>query len=303
MRGIITKGVKGIFTVYITDGEYRCKAIPCTSRGVFRKDSIRIKPLVGDNVEVELNLENRVDDETVGVITKIDERKNMLKRPNIANVDMLFVVAAADQPAPDLYFIDKLTASAHYLEIEPVIVFTKTDLKNAEDLINIYDKAGIKCFTIDNTDASSETYDTLKSMMANNICVFAGMSGVGKSTLLNRLLPGLSQETGVLSERIERGKHTTRITELFSIGESGFIADTPGFSRLDFDGEEQFTKNNLVFGFPDILIYSTNCKFSKCTHIKEQGCAVIENVTNGKIAESRHENYKTLYSQLKYDYE
>ena len=308
MLGRIVKGVKDFFDVYIenieTDEEYKDAIIPCNSKGVFRKNSVKLKPLVGDIVEIEINHNQRDKDETWGIIKKIHDRKNFLQRPPVANLDVLFIVTSVKYPSPSYFFIDKLTVTAVENEITPVIIVNKTDLDiNNNELYDIYSKTGFK--TIKTSAGSEESkkstgFDEIKNEMRDKICAFAGISGVGKSSILNGLFKDLNLNTGGLSDKIERGKHTTRTVELFRNNLNGYAADTPGFSMLDFENNNyNILKENLVFSFPDLLKYSENCKYTKCTHIKEDGCKIIEAVSNGEISKTRHESYIAIYDIIK----
>lgn len=310
MIGRIVKGVRDFFDVFIEEVAedrqergYKDKIIACNSKGVFRKDNI--KPLVGDIVEIEINPDSK--NETIGVINKIYGRKNFLLRPPAANLDVLFIVAAVKSPAPAYYFIDKLTVTAVNNDIIPVIIINKIDMLDKIDnhenskLYNIYNKAGFKTIKISAQKMSADCreFDRIKEEMRGKICVFAGVSGVGKSSILNRLFPELNLDTGILSSRIERGKHTTRIVELFKNNLGGYVADTPGFSMLDFENYDNISKNNLIWGFPDLNRYALDCRYKKCTHIKEEGCEVLRAVAENKIPVSRHESYAALYEHLK----
>lgn len=305
--GRIIKGVGGFFHVTIEtakeDGEsiHKDTVIICNSKGIFRKDNI--KPLVGDIVEIDINHANKDENETTGIIKKICERKNFLIRPPIANIDVLFVVVAAKSPSPTYYFIDKMTAIAVSNGIAPVIIVNKTDLLCNDELSGVYNKAGIKI--IKTSAATSDAgFAEIKLSMASKVCAFAGASGVGKSTLLNKIFGNLNLETGGLSEKIERGKHTTRTVEFFrhNFGGgdiSGYVADTPGFSVLDFEKYNYILKEDLLESFPDLNAYADKCKYTKCSHTKEEGCNVIQAVSDGAAARSRHESYIQLYEQVK----
>ena len=300
MLGRIVKGVGNFFDVCVEEeNEYKNKIIACNSKGVFRKD--HLKPLVGDIADIEINRENRDITETLGIINKICERKNSLKRPPVANVDILFIVTSVKSPAPSYFFIDKLTVTAVENEITPVIIINKTDLSPFDEIYDIYTKANFKTIKINATNKNHEGFAEIKNEMRKKICVFAGSSGVGKSSILNGLFADLNLNTGDLSNRIERGKHTTRTVELFKNDLGGYAADTPGFGALDFESEEniKIIKENLIFDFPDLILFSENCKYTKCTHIKEEGCKIVEAVNRGEISKSRHESYVTVYELLK----
>ena len=269
MVGRIIKGVKDFFHVYIEEGgEYKDTVIACNSRGVFRKESVRLRPLAGDIAEIEINREQRDKDETWGIIKKIASRKNSLSRPPVANIDILFIVVSVKQPAPSYFFTDKLTVAALENEITPVIVINKTDLAPDEnEIYDIYSNAGFKA--IKTSAATGAGLDEIKNEMQGKVCVFAGASGVGKSSVLNCLFGDLNLGVGGLSERIERGKHTTRTVEFFKNGPGGYAADTPGFGALDFENEDDMLKENLIFDFPDFEKYMGSCK---AIQIRTGGC-------------------------------
>ena len=282
--GIIIKGIGGFYYVEAADGIiYECKA-----RGVFRKE--KITPLAGDKVEIS------VDENNKNSIDKIYERRNMFKRPPIANVDKLVIVSSVCDPRPNLLIIDRLTAVAVYKNVEPIIVFTKNDLQSADEYIEIYKNAGFKTFAVSNE--TGEGIGEVKAVIENGVCVFTGNSGVGKSSLINRMYPDFALETGEISKKLGRGRHTTRHVELLKIN-NGYIADTPGFSSLDFETNDLIKKDELAFCFPDFSDYIDLCKFSTCAHVNDKGCRLIEAVNNGDVMRSRHESYVTMYNEVK----
>ena len=282
--GIIIKGIGGFYYVEAADGIiYECKA-----RGVFRKE--KITPLTGDKVEIS------VDENNKNSIDKIYERRNMFKRPPIANVDKLVIVSSVCDPRPNLLIIDRLTAVAVYKNVEPIIVFTKNDLQSADEYIEIYKNAGFKTFAVSNE--TGEGIGEVKAVIENGVCVFTGNSGVGKSSLINRMYPDFALETGEISKKLGRGRHTTRHVELLKIN-NGYIADTPGFSSLDFETNDLIKKDELAFCFPDFSDYIDSCKFSTCAHVNDKGCRLIEAVNNGDVMRSRHESYVTMYNEVK----
>ncbi len=282
--GIIIKGIGGFYYVEAADGIiYECKA-----RGVFRKE--KITPLAGDKVEIS------VDENNKNSIDKIYERRNMFKRPPIANVDKLVIVSSVCDPRPNLLIIDRLTAVAVYKNVEPIIVFTKNDLQSADEYIEIYKNAGFKTFAVSNE--TGEGIGEIKAVIENGVCVFTGNSGVGKSSLINRMYPDFALETGEISKKLGRGRHTTRHVELLKIN-NGYIADTPGFSSLDFETNDLIKKDELAFCFPDFSDYIDLCKFSTCAHVNDKGCRLIEAVNNGDVMRSRHESYVTMYNEVK----
>ena len=282
--GIIIKGIGGFYYVEAADGIiYECKA-----RGVFRKE--KITPLAGDKVEIS------VDENNKNSIDNIYERRNMFKRPPNANVDKLVIVSSVCDPRPNLLIIDRLSAVAVYKNVEPVIVFTKNDLQSADEYIEIYKNAGFKTFAVSNE--TGEGIGEIKAVIENGVCVFTGNSGVGKSSLINRMYPDFALETGEISKKLGRGRHTTRHVELLKIN-NGYIADTPGFSSLDFETNDLIKKDELAFCFPDFSDYIDSCKFSTCAHVNDKGCRLIEAVNNGDVMRSRHESYVTMYNEVK----
>lgn len=282
--GIIIKGIGGFYYVEAADGIiYECKA-----RGVFRKE--KITPLAGDKVEIS------VDENNKNSIDKIYERRNMFKRPPIANVDKLVIVSSVCDPRPNLLIIDRLTAVAVYKNVEPIIVFTKNDLQSADEYIEIYKNAGFKTFAVSNE--TGEGIGEVKEVIENGVCVFTGNSGVGKSSLINRMYPDFALETGEISKKLGRGRHTTRHVELLKIN-NGYIADTPGFSSLDFETNDLIKKDELAFCFPDFSDYIDSCRFSTCAHVNDKGCRLIEAVNSGDVMRSRHESYVTMYNEVK----
>lgn len=284
INGIIIKGIGGFYYVEAADGiVYECRA-----RGVFRKE--KITPIAGDRVEitVESNNKNSID--------KILERRNFFKRPPIANVDTLVIVSSVCDPRPNLLIIDRLTAIASYKNVEPIIVFTKDDLQSANEFVKIYTNAGFKTFAVSNE--TGEGIEKVKSIIDGGITVFTGNSGVGKSSLINRMYPDFCLETGEISRKLGRGRHTTRHVELFKVG-SGYIADTPGFSSLDFETNDLIKKDELAFCFPDFAYYIGSCRFSTCAHVNDKGCSLVEAVKSGDVERTRHESYVTMYNEVK----
>lgn len=293
MQGRIIEGVGGLYTVRCeNDGEV--KLIPCRAKGVFRHE--RITPLVGDNVSVDLSA-----GEGNAVIDEILERKNSLIRPPMANLDCVFVSMAAAKPAPMLDMTDKLISILEHNDIESVIVVEKCELdrERAAEIKAIYESAGYRVFVL--SCETGEGIDEIESFISSRkgILALAGASGVGKSTLLNRLFPTLGLFTGSVSRKTERGRHTTRSVTLLKIGEELYFADTPGFSMLDFERFDFFDLEDLPLSFREINERIGQCRYTKCTHRKEDGCAVVEALKRGEIAKSRHESYVALYEILK----
>lgn len=283
LSGKIIKGVGGFYYVEADGVIYECKA-----RGVFRKE--KITPLVGDVVEisVESNGKNSID--------KIFERRNFFVRPPVSNVDNLVIVSSTCEPRPNFLIIDRLTAVAIHKNVRPVIVFTKDDLHNADEFAERYKNSGIDVFVVSNKTGKG-VKEVLK-LIEGSTSVFTGNSGVGKSSLLNCIDPEFSVETGEVSHKLGRGRHTTRHVELFKTG-NGYIADTPGFSSLDFETNDIIKKDEIADCFPEFSDYLGLCKFSSCSHTGDKGCKVIEALNEGKINPSRYESYVTLYNEVK----
>jgi len=295
LSGRIVKGVGGLYTV-IPDNDPE-KRIAANAKGTFRHD--RITPSVGDRVTFEYIGEDK------GFITDIEERKNLLIRPACANVDCLVITACAQNPKPDLYMLDKLSAVAVYNKIKVLFVFNKCDIAPADEYIDIYSRAGFETVALSaaNTTADSCEIKKIKDFVKDRISFFAGASGVGKTSLMNILFPGLSLATGGLSRKIARGKHTTRATELYKIDDispSTYIADTPGFSSFEVAQLRLIPSEHLLEAFPEIYANSEGCVYKDCTHTGEGSdvCSVKKAVTNGIIPKSRHESFVRLYGEI-----
>lgn len=281
--GIIIKITGGFYYVEAADGVFECKA-----RGVFRKRGT--SPLVGDYVDIT------VPDDGYCSIDAIRERRNSLVRPALANLDNLMIVSSVKEPEVNLYLIDKMTAAAVSKEITPIVVFSKSDLGSAEKLVEIYRAVGIHAYEFSSVD--NRGLNEIKAELKDKVTAFCGNSGVGKSTLLNALFPDLQLQTGEISDKLGRGRHTTRTVELFR-KHGGYIADTPGFSTVDIERFELIRKDELKFAFPEFEEYFGTCKFNSCNHVCEQGCRVIEAVESGVIPRSRHESYVRMYNEVK----
>lgn len=277
MRGIIIKGIGGLYTVMSDNVRYECSA-----RGKFRKKDMPV-PIVGDYVEIE-----KADD-TIYAIDKIYERKNELIRPNVSNIDQLIITFAASKPEPDLLLADKLTVEAARQNIEAVICITKNDIKDASEYRNIYEKAGFKTIVtgLESKDGKRE----LDEVTRGKVTAIAGCSGVGKSTLINAMCEGLGLETGSISRKTEHGRHTTRHAELLPLDNGGYIADTPGFSSYAVVPDGRIADYFREFQkFP-------GCRFSDCTHISEPDCQVRKALAEGKISQSRYDNYIKIFNE------
>ncbi|MBQ3006859.1 MAG: ribosome small subunit-dependent GTPase A [Clostridia bacterium] len=283
LDGIIIKGIGGFYYVEAAGEIYECKA-----RGVFRKSGI--KPLAGDRVTISIN------DNAENTIDTIRERKTLLQRPPVANVDKLFIVSSVCEPKPVLLIIDRLTALATVKGIEPIVVFTKNDLESADEYIEIYRRAGIKAYSV--SCMSGDGVGEIKAELKDHISAFCGNSGVGKSSLLNAIDPELALKTGEISDKLGRGRHTTRHSELFKV-EGGYVADTPGFSSFETDETELILKDDLPYAFSEFEEYIGQCKFSTCLHTVDKGCRIIQAVEEGTIPKSRHESYCSMMEQAK----
>ncbi len=285
MLGVILKAISGFYYVSFENNVYECKA-----RGNFRKN--QVSPTVGDRVEFS------VIDGYHGVVDKVLDRDNLLYRPPIANIDKLFIVSSFSVPAPDTIMIDRLTSIACYYGIEPIIVFNKCDTGDFSQFEKIYRNSGFKTFIVSATE--NVGVDVLLEETKGCISAFVGNSGVGKSSLLNALFGELELKTGEVSQKLGRGRHTTRHTELFPHKYGGFVADTPGFSTIDFAVENPYEfKIHLSETFPDFDDYVDNCRFTSCSHTCEKGCAVLDAVNNGFIEKSRHDSFKAIFEELK----
>lgn len=283
MQGRIVKALSGFYYVSREGVVYECRA-----RGSFRRDGIA--PAVGDIVEFSST------DSSHGVVEKIEPRRNMLSRPAVANIDKLVIVSSYSVPAPDALMIDRLTAIAVYHGIEPVIVFNKCDMGDFSGWAEIYRKAGFKTFVV--SAASGEGIEELGAALSDCVCAFAGNSGVGKSSILNALFGESRIQTGEVSQKLGRGRHTTRHTELYDNGMGGFIVDTPGFSSVEVSDDYSF-KERLAECFPDFADYTPDCRFTSCTHTCEKGCGVLAAMHDGNVQPSRHKSYCTLFDELK----
>lgn len=278
----IVKGVGGFYYVKTPEGLVECKA-----RGLFRKKGIT--PVAGDRV--------RLAQEGGGwLIAEILPRKNVFVRPPIANLDLLFLVASTTQPAPSTLILDKLSAIAVDKGAQPVLVCTKADLAGPNGLREAYALSGLPFVTVDY--AAGQGLEEIKGMIGGRLCAFCGNSGVGKSTLLNALLPGLCRETSGISQKLGRGRHTTREVEIFEAF-GGRIADTPGFASLDTGRAGYIPKENLQYAFPEFGPYLGQCRFAGCAHRAEAGCAVCAALKAGQLSPSRYASYAAMYDEVK----
>lgn len=282
-NGIIMKGIGGFYYVETADGIFECKA-----KGKFRKE--KITPLAGDKVRISVNeaAENTIDE--------VFERKNFLNRPPVANIDLLVIVVSTCEPAPNMLVIDKMTVLAEKNSIEPVMVVTKSDLASDEKIKEVYSKTPYKMFVL--SKENDDELEKLKACLSGKLCAFTGNSGVGKSTLINRLCPSLSLATAGISDKLGRGRHTTRQAEIFHVGD-GLVIDTAGFSCVDFINGNVILKDELQYFFPEFEKYISQCRFTGCAHVCDKGCAIIQKLDEGIISQSRHESYVSLYNEAK----
>lgn len=279
-EGVIIKALSGFYYVKTDEGVLECKA-----RGRFRLDGT--SPLVGDRVQCSLDAQGR------GRIDRVEERKNWFVRPTVANIDALVFVAANTNPVTDPFLVDRVSVIAEESDCDLIVCLNKTDLNAGEDLYQIFTGAG---FPVIRTSAETgEGIEELRIALRGKISAFTGNSGVGKSSLLNRLLPELNIPTAEVSEKLGRGKHTTRHTELFELEEGSYVADTPGFASFEIEMMKRIPKENLAFDFRDFAPYIGKCRFQDCTHRKEPGCAVTEALASGAISQSRYASYLRLY--------
>lgn len=283
MNGRILKGIGGFYYVDTADGVIECKA-----RGRFRKTIG--KPIVGDLVTLELQPDG------TGYLLEIEPRRNSLIRPAVANLDLVVVVATEAQPQTDPFLIDKVTAIAVNKGMRPCVILNKTDLDACDTLYDTYRLAGIDVMRV--SAETGDGMDEVRAYLQGKAAAFAGNSGVGKSSLLNALIPDFAAETGTISDRIGRGRHTTRHVELVPYN-GGYIADTPGFSSFDTEQMDLVMREDLQYAFPEFEPYLTACQFTGCAHVKEKGCAVLAAVAEGKIAPTRHASYVKLYESVK----
>ncbi|MBQ9032936.1 MAG: ribosome small subunit-dependent GTPase A [Parasporobacterium sp.] len=293
MNGRIIKALSGFYYVKAANKKlYECKA-----KGSFRNE--HLTPLVGDQVRIEVIDEN----ESTGTVAEILPRKNSLIRPAVANVDQAMVVFSVRNPYPNYSILDRFLVLMKKQGIETIIVFNKKDLAKSDDLKNIkaaYKKSGCKVYFI-SAGGERPSLGSLKLQLRNKITVMAGPSGVGKSTILNCLSRAGNEEVaqvGAISSKVGRGKHTTRHNEIYTVGRSYQIVDTPGFTSL-LVTEEDVSRDELKQYFPEFAPYETKCPFKDCSHIKERDCAVRSAVDEGKIAQSRYNSYKAIYEELK----
>ncbi|MCI8522647.1 MAG: ribosome small subunit-dependent GTPase A [Lachnospiraceae bacterium] len=287
MQGKIIKGIAGFYYVHVEGhGVYECKA-----KGIFRKE--HVKPLVGDDVDVDVLDEK----EKLGNIRRILPRKSALIRPAVANVDQALILFAIVKPDPNFNLLDRFLIRMERQNLPTIICFNKQDIATSEEkdsLRSAYESCGYQVLFI--SVLENEGVESVRKLLFGKTTTLAGPSGVGKSSLINKLSPMANMETGAISEKIERGRHTTRHSEIIALGEETYIVDTPGFTSLDIS---EITKEELGGYYPEFLQYEPACKFRGCAHMSEPSCGVKEAVETGKISRVRYENYRMLYQELK----
>lgn len=280
MQGVIISSFGDSFRVVAEGKEYTCRA-----RGVLRNKSV--SPVCGDFVEIDQSGKE-------AVIAEILPRKNEIVRPPLANLDQLVFVCSIVEPVPNIRGLDKFTAVSVFKGIDPIIVFTKTDKSDFEKYFSVY-RDVFPTFAINNL--TGEGIEPLREVLKGKFSALAGNSGVGKSSLLNNLCPDINAKTGEISRKLGRGRHTTRRTEIYPLPEGGYIADTPGFAAFSTERYDIIFKDDLAACFPEFDDCIGKCRFPDCSHTKEQGCAVLEALKDGKVHESRHKSYCEMYAE------
>ncbi len=283
MEGRIVKALSGFY--YVDTGE---AVIACRARGKFRHQGV--SPLVGDLVTVTPTQAGQ------GMVDEISPRRNQFSRPAVANIDQLVIVASGAVPVTDPFLIDRMITIVEAKECQVIVCFNKSDLDRAEELYQVYRQAGIEVLHI--SAENGEGLEGLRDLIVGKVSAFTGNSGVGKSSILNALYPGFGLQVAEVSEKLGRGRHTTRHVELFA-ADGGFVIDTPGFSSFDVEQMEHIRPEDLGETFREFRPYLGQCQFVGCTHTKEKGCAVLAALRDGKIAPSRHASYVRLYQQAK----
>ena len=278
--GVISKALSGFYYVSYEGGLLECKA-----RGRFRLDGT--SPLVGDRVQCSLDQHGK------GRIDKVEPRRNWFIRPAVANIDAMVFVAANTNPVTDPFLVDRVSVIAADADCQLILCINKADIDPGDALYNTFSAAG---FTVVRTSAETgQGMEELRAAIDGKICAFTGNSGVGKSSILNKLLPGAAIPTGAVSEKLGRGKHTTRHVELYSLGGGTYVADTPGFASFDVEMMNPIPKEQLQYDFVDFAPYLGCCRFNDCAHLKEPGCAVTQALDQGKLMPSRYRSYVRLY--------
>ncbi len=280
-QGRIVRSISGFYDVALPEG-----ILTCQGRGILRKEGL--SPLTGDLVTV-------TETKGKGMVQKVLPRKNSFIRPAVANVDALVIFAANVNPITEPFLIDRVAAIAGNKGVETILCVNKTDLDEAEDLVRIYRHAGFR--VIPTSAQTGAGVEELRQALQGKLTAFTGNSGVGKSSILNALAPGIDLPTGEVSEKLGRGRHTTRHVELFTLDSETFVMDTPGFSSFDTDQMDIILKENLQYAFPDFAPYLGQCQFHDCSHRKEPGCAVRAAAEAGEIEPSRYDSYLRLYEK------
>ena len=285
MEGVILKALSGFY--YVDGGDGRL--IACRGRGKFRHQ--KLTPLVGDRVSFTIL------EEDSGILDAILPRKNQFQRPAVANIDQLVVVASGAIPVTDPFLIDRVVSIAEGRDCDSIIVLNKCDLDGAEELYQTYVKAGFTTLRV--SAETGEGIPELSRLIAGKVSAFTGNSGVGKSSILNALQPDFHLQVGAVSDKLGRGRHTTRHVELFRLDNGAIVADTPGFSSFDTEEMEQRRPEELEHAFREFRPYLGQCRYTGCVHVKEKDCAVLQAVKAGEIPKSRHASYVRLYEQAK----
>ena len=283
-RGRIEKALSGFY--YVNTG---AETLQCRARGKFRREGM--SPLVGDWVQV------RDLGGGEGFVETVEPRRNVFSRPAAANIDQLVILASAAIPVTEPYLIDRISAIAALKGCQVLLCLNKCDLDSADELYDIYSRSAIPVLRV--SAVTGQGLDALREAIHGKLSAFTGNSGVGKSSVLNALLPSLALPVGEVSKALGRGRHTTRHVELFSLGEDTYIIDTPGFSSFDTAEMDLALKQHLPDTFPEFAPYVSDCRFTGCTHTKEKGCRVLQAVKDGLIPASRHRSYVRLYDELK----
>lgn len=279
-QGRIVKALSGFYDVDLGGG----RIVTCKARGRLRKEGTT--PLVGDQALVEN-----------AMVQEILPRRNWFVRPAVANLDLLVLLASEVIPVTEPFLVDRITAIAGSQGVEVIIVVNKTDLSGEGELARIYRRAGYQ--VVCTSAVTGQGIEELRALIAGKVVALSGNSGVGKSSILNRLAPSLCLPTGEVSDKLGRGRHTTRHIQLFSLPDGTYVADTPGFSSFDTEQMEVILKENLQYAFPDFAPFLGKCQFHDCAHLREPGCAVVEALAQGEIEPSRYESYRRLYEIAK----
>ena len=279
-QGRIVKALSGFYDVDLGGG----RIVTCKARGRLRKEGTT--PLVGDQALVEN-----------AMVQEILPRRNWFVRPAVANLDLLVLLASEVIPVTEPFLVDRITAIAGSQGVEVVIVVNKTDLSGEGELASIYRRAGYQ--VVCTSAVTGQGIEELRALIVGKVVALSGNSGVGKSSILNRLAPSLCLPTGEVSDKLGRGRHTTRHIQLFSLPDGTYVADTPGFSSFDTEQMEVILKENLQYAFPDFAPFLGKCQFHDCAHLREPGCAVVEALAQGEIEPSRYESYRRLYEIAK----